>query len=311
MACDERHTCSAFSEIGVHRLDARVGVRGDDSGALLRLLAQHGSSKNRPLPLVTGTFHSTRADFSFFVRCFVCAGYRAATAAETTLDGNFQNCTFARSGDFWLRITFASSGIRSGLPQIALDGSVPRGCAQHPGSLTDSDGVVLEVDDRAEPYLCEASRPALEKQNYLTGVARGRGDCRGYPSFVDDSPAAISSLDAGVVYQRRTHLRCAATVALCNFSVVRFCVCGPGVRFIYPLEFCTEEGSVGAGDRGRHRCCGVRLVAVVGLFKDADLCGLRLLAQQPEFFSDALRDFVDSGVCYFCVVPVGMGYEGI
>ncbi len=88
----------------------------------------------------------------------------------------------------------------------------------------------------------------------------------------------ISSLDAGVLYQRRAHLRCAATVALLHFSMVWICICGAGVRLIHPLGLRAEEGSVGGGARGRRRSCGLRFVGVVGLFRAADLCGLRLLA---------------------------------
>ncbi len=38
-----------------------------------------------------------------------------------------------------------------------------------------------------------------------------------------------------------------------------------------------------------------------------DLCRLRLLAQQPEFFPDALWNFADACVRDFCVVPLGTG----
>ena len=170
----------------------------------------------------------------------------------------------------------------------------------------------------ASPRVTEALRAdnAWLLQNWraraiVLSLAHCGNHCRGYASVVDDSPASFSALAAGVVHQWRAHFRCSSTVAVFDFSVVRICVCGLAFGLFLFSDFAQRREVDSARHCRRNWSGGLRGISVVGQFVREDLCRLRLLAQQPEFFPDALRNSADAGVRDFCVVPLGTGHEGI
>ena len=142
----------------------------------------------------------------------------------------------------------------------------------------------------ASPGVTAALPPIALLVSFRTTVLGNRfvaghcgSHCSGHASVVDDSPASISALDAGVVYQWGAHIRCSATVAVFDFSLVWICFCGLGVWFISFLGLCPERevtalGAVGAWSGG------MRVISVVGLFVPQIYAVYDYWHSSPNFF---------------------------
>ena len=68
----------------------------------------------------------------------------------------------------------------------------------------------------------------IEDAQYLGGGGGGAGDFDGDASSLDHLAAAVAALVPRIVYQRRAHLRQAATLAFSDISVGGVCICGVG-----------------------------------------------------------------------------------
>src|SRR5260221_123354 len=131
--------------------------------------------------------------------------------------------------------------------------------------------------------------------------------------FLAGISSGMAAVAAGVVYQRRAHLRAAAALVIPHFPMDSIRLRGAGAGFPVVFWFRQEERSVvfcccwrGGGDR-------LRALAVAGWRAGAVVFGgdLRLLAHEPGIFPDALRNFAGAAFFGLCVVPVGPGAEGI
>ena len=199
-----------------------------------------------------------------------------------------------------------------------MDRFVESGCAEHSGRVDYFHGAVLAADER------EWFASGLESVGSYKGVCRevekstdrivaGDGRCCSSrdAAIVDDTPSAVPSVDAGVLYRRGPQLWLADAVDIFNFPVVWICFRRVGIWFVFIFGFRAAQGSFGTGyGRGHWRTC-LRLIFLVGLFECQDLRRLRLLAQQPQFFSDAVRYFIAAYFCDFHVVPLGLGHGRI
>src|SRR5437016_7135985 len=100
-------------------------------------------------------------------------------------------------------------------------------------------------------------------------------------------------------------------MALSFVSVVGICIRGTRGGLFSVFGFCASQGRACVRRaRGRWNRY-VLLVDLVRFFACPAVRGLRLLAQQSEFFAAALRHLVDDSVSSLRVVPVGTGAEGI
>src|SRR5439155_24294330 len=111
-----------FITLGLHRLDARTGLRSDVSDALLRLLAGRRGTQEHLFHVVAIGRYAACPVVSVSCGHFVRAGRRQAAAKRSCGFSNRSNYHSTRCGDFRLGIAVSRAGIpdRLGLGAVEL-----------------------------------------------------------------------------------------------------------------------------------------------------------------------------------------------
>src|SRR5258707_8751871 len=259
-------------------------MRADVSGALLQRLAEPRREEVGILSVVASGGDVAGALVYFLGGNFVRDGYAAAAREGHRAQRDCADDNFARGGDFWVGIPVPGARIPVGLSEISLDGLAARGCAEHFGSVHDVAGRAVLAHRRGDSGEVEG------KSNRL-GAGSCGGSCSRDAVAVDHISSAMAAVAAGVVYQRRAHLRAAAALVIPHFPMDSIRLRGAGAGFPVVFWFRQEERSVvfcccwrGGGDRLRGLSGGGWRGGAVVLGG-----GFRLLGHQARNFSDLLR----------------------
>jgi len=207
---------------GLHRLDARLGLRPDVSDPLLRLLAQPRRAPEQVLHVLP-TRRNLPSSFVFVSGGgFVRTGNRKAVDQESATRANRARYDPSWRGNLCLRLALSPAGICHCLGLGAAQRSVARGHTQHHRSLDDAHGSALldcAVDRRRQTRkIRPGSRVNWNRSD----------DFYAHASDVDHMATALAAVAAGIVSRRCPQSWHSTSLAFPYFSLGRFRICRLG-----------------------------------------------------------------------------------
>src|SRR5437016_1078688 len=207
-----------FITVGLHRLDARAGLRPDVSDTLLRFLAGRRGAQEHLFYVVAIGRHA--ACPAVFVPCghFIRAGRRQAPAKRSCSFSNRADHYPARCGNFKLGTAVSRAGISDLLGLGTVERSVPCGYSQHHRHFHDAHGGELR---RGVVGCWKGSATSAHVGRSSCG--NGFDDRPAHAAAVDNVASALASVAARIVYQRRAQFGRTSAVALPGFSLDRPC----------------------------------------------------------------------------------------
>src|ERR1019366_6071621 len=211
--CVEGHLRIGNTTIRLHRLAARVRVRGDVRSALLQLVVGWRRAAGIVLWVIAIQRNSSRTAVCIPGGPFVGAGDGPDATQRRPGRSNRHADDSPRRGNFWTCSSVSLAGIFAGLSEGAMDGFAARGRTEHDWALDRVDG---------HPVLVHAE-PGGE---CIRGCGCRAGNFTRHAAPLDDVAPAVAAVVSRVVLRRRAHLRNTAAVAISSFSVVGICVRG-------------------------------------------------------------------------------------